>query len=152
MGRSLVETVMGGVVLLIAAFFVVFAYSTADIRAVEGYEVRARFFNVEGLGVGSDVRVGGVKVGSVISQDLDQETYEAVIVMTIKPQIELPTDTRVSITTDGLLGENYVRLRPGQAEEIVQPGGELVRTKDVVSLEQLLGKAIFLLTEDGGSR
>lgn len=148
MGRSLVETVMGAVVLLIAAFFLLFAYSTADLRAVEGYRVHARFLNIEGLGVGSDVRIGGVKVGSVISQSLDQETFEAVITMSVRPDIELPVDTRVSVTTDGLLGDNYVRLDPGQAEERVGPGGELTDTKDVVSLEQLLGNAIFLLTED----
>lgn len=148
MGRSLVETVMGAVVLLIAAFFLVFAYSTADLRAVEGYEVTARFYNIDGLGAGSDVRVGGVKVGSVIAQKLDQETYEALVVMSVRPEIDLPRDTEVSIATEGLLGGNYVRLVPGGSEEIVQPGGELVNTKDVVSLEQLLGKAIFLLTEE----
>jgi len=148
MGRSLVETVMGAVVLLIAAFFLVFAYSTADLRAVEGYEVSARFYNIEGLGPGSDVRIGGVKVGSVIEQGLDQQTYEALIVMTVKPEIELPKDTKVSIATDGLLGDNYVRLAPGGAEELVEPGGELTNTQDVVSLENLLGKAIFLLTEE----
>lgn len=148
MGRSLVETVMGAVVLLIAAFFLVFAYSTADLQAVEGYRVNARFLNIEGLGTGSDVRIGGVKVGSVVSQSLDEDTYEAVITMSIRPNIELPADTRVSVTTDGLLGENYIRLEPGRSAEIVEPGGELTDTKDVVSLEQLLGKAIFLLTED----
>jgi len=148
MGRSLVETVMGAVVLLIAAFFLVFAYSTADLRAVDGYEVSARFYNIEGLGPGSDVRIGGVKVGSVIEQGLDQQTYEALIVMTVKPEIELPKDTKVSIATDGLLGDNYVRLAPGGAEELVEPGGELTNTQDVVSLENLLGKAIFLLTEE----
>jgi len=136
------------VVLLIAAFFLVFAYSTADLRAVEGYEVSARFYNIEGLGPGSDVRIGGVKVGSVIEQGLDQQTYEALIVMTVKPEIELPQDTKVSIATDGLLGDNYVRLTPGNAEELVEPGGELTNTQDVVSLENLLGKAIFLLTEE----
>lgn len=148
MGRSLVETVMGAVVLLIAAFFLVFAYSTADLRAVEGYEVTARFYNIDGLGAGSDVRVGGVKVGSVIAQRLDQETYEALVVMSVKPEIDLPTDTEVSVATEGLLGGNYVRLVPGNSEQTVEPGGELVNTKDVVSLEQLLGKAIFLLTEE----
>jgi len=148
MGRSLVETVMGAVVLLIAAFFLVFAYSTADLRAVEGYEVSARFYNIEGLGPGSDVRIGGVKVGSVIEQGLDQQTYEALIVMPVKPEIELPQDTKVSIATDVLLGDNYVRLTPGNAEELVEPGGELTNTQDVVSLENLLGKAIFLLTEE----
>lgn len=148
MGRSLVETVMGAVVLLIAAFFLVFAYSTADLRSVEGYEVTARFYNIEGLGPGSDVRIGGVKVGSVVDQRLDQETFEALIVMTVKPEIELPQDTQVSIATDGLLGDNYVRLSPGRSEEAVEPGGELANTKDVVSLENLLGKAMFLLTEE----
>lgn len=148
MGRSLVETVMGAVVLLIAAFFLVFAYSTADLQAVEGYPVKARFLNVEGLGSGSDVRIGGVKVGSVLSQSLDEETYEAVITMSVSPEVRLPVDTRVSVTTEGLLGDNYVRLEPGQAQEMVEAGGELTNTKDVVSLEQLLGKAIFLLTEE----
>ena len=100
MGRNLVETVMGAVVLLIAGFFLIFAYNSSDLRPVSGYQVTARFNSVEGLQEGSDVRIGGVKVGSVTRQRLDPETFQAVVTMTLMKSVRLPTDSIASITGD----------------------------------------------------
>ena len=147
MGRNLVETVMGAVVLLIAAFFLVFAYGTSDLRPIEGYEITARFNSVGGLKEGSDVRIGGVKVGSVADQRLDTERFQAVIVMTIKSGIKLPTDSVASVTGDSLLGGKYVKLEPGAAKTLIAAGGEIKKTRDALVLEQVLGRMIFLLTE-----
>lgn len=151
MGRNLIETVMGAVVLLIAGFFLAFAYNTSDLRKVKGYSIVAKFHSVEGLSPGSDVRVGGVKVGSVIEQKLDPDDYRAVIVMSIRSDIKLPVDSEASITSDGLLGANYVRIEPGHDDAIIDPGGEIKRTQDVVDLEQLMGRVIFLLGQESES-
>ena len=78
MRRNTIETVLGGVVIVVAGFFLVFAYTSADLRRVDGYEVTANFSSVGGLQSGSDVRISGVKVGTVTSQTLDPSTYLAV--------------------------------------------------------------------------
>ena len=148
MRRSLVETVMGAVVLIVAAYFLVFAYQHSNLAPIDGYELVAKFNNADGLGAGSDVRIAGVKVGSVTAQSIDNESYLAVIAMTIDAEVSLPTDTVATITGDGLLGGKYLKLEPGGDEERIFAGGEITNTKDVIVLEELLGKAIFLLSEE----
>ena len=148
MGRNLVETVMGAVVLLIAGFFLIFAYNSSNLRPISGYEVKARFNSVEGLQEGGDVRIGGVKVGSVTGQSLDTKNYQAVVTLTLKPQVKLPTDSIASVTGDSLLGGKYIKIEPGSSKDIIPPGGEVKKTKDALVLEQVLGRMIFLLTEE----
>jgi len=151
MGRNLVETVMGAVVLAIAGFFLAFAYNTSDLRPVSGYPIIAKFNNVEGLTPGSDVRIGGVKVGSVTEQRLDPDDYRAIVELSIRSDVRLPTDTEASVTSDGLLGANYVRLKPGHKDSLLKPGDEIGKTFDVVDLEQLMGRVIFLLSQESGT-
>ncbi len=149
MKRSIIETILGAVVLLVAGVFFAFAYSSADIRPNLGYTVKAHFNAIDGLTVGSDVRVGGVKVGAVTNMAVDQSIYRAVVSMNIEDRIKLPDDTLVTISSDGLLGGKYVRLEPGKSKTMVAANGQLARTKDVVGLEELLGKVIFLVTDGG---
>ncbi len=151
MKRNIIETATGAIVILVALVFLVFSYNVSDLRPAEGYDVIAKFNAVDGLAVGSDVRVAGVKIGTVVDQTIDQEEYRAIVRMKINPEIELTKDTVVRISSAGLLSGKYVKLEPGGAKEKLAAGGELTNTKDVISLEELLGKVIFLVTgEDGG--
>lgn len=81
MSRNPIETVMGAVVLLVAGSFLAFAVNSANLRPVSGYAVKAVFNKVGGLTVGSDVRISGIKVGSVTGQSLDPRTYRAVVTL-----------------------------------------------------------------------
>lgn len=151
MGAKPVETIMGAVVLLVAAVFLVFAYRTADLQAVEGYGLTARFNTVGGLPVGSDVRISGIKIGTVTGQTLDSELYQAVLTLSIRPDVALPEDTRARIASTGLLGGKYLLLDPGDAETVLADGDEIRRTEDFRSLEDTVGEIIFLATSDSGS-
>ena len=150
MHRNLIETVMGGVVLVVALFFLVFAYTSADLGSVEGYGVTARFPSVEGLTVGSDVRISGVKVGSVVSHELDPLTFLVEVRMSIDESIELPIDTAAIIASESLLGGKFMRLEPGGDEELITPGGEIEYTQAPVNLEDLIGRFIYGSQSDGG--
>lgn len=149
MKRNPIETVLGAVVLVAAAMFLVFAYSIADLKAVTGYEVKATFLKVGGLERGSDVRISGIDVGTVTSQTLNPETFQAQVTMSIKPDVVLPTDTEATIVGDGLLGGKYVNLVPGRAKERIAVGGTITKTHDFQSLEDLVGQIIFLATNTG---
>lgn len=152
MKRNPIETVLGAVVLAAAAMFLVFAHSIADLKAVTGYEVKATFLKVGGLERGSDVRISGIDVGTVTSQTLNPETFQAQVIMSIDPSVVLPADTEASIVSDGLLGGKYVNLVPGRASERIAAGGVVSKTKDYQSLEDLVGQIIFLATNTGETK
>ncbi len=152
MKRNPIETVLGGVVLLIAAMFILFAYSTADLKVVSGYEVNADFLKVGGLVRGSDVRISGINVGTVTREALNPESFQARVTMSIGADITLPVDTEASIVGDGLLGSKYVNLVPGQSQEMLKTGDTLQKTRDYQSLEDLVGEIIFLATNSDGSK
>lgn len=150
MGRNVIETVLGGMVLLVAGVFVFFAYSTAQVSTGgSGYDVTASFYKIGGLAPGSDVRVNGIKVGTVKSRDLDLDTFDAVVTLSMDPTIKLPTDTVATVASEGILGGLYVRLIPGQDSARIEPGGEITKTSDYRSLEDQVGEIIFLAS--GGS-
>ncbi len=146
MGRNAIETVMGAVVLLVAGLFVFFAYQTAEVATVEGYRITATFAKIGGLKKGSDVRISGIKVGTVIDHWLDPETYEAVVEFSIASKVKVPADTVAAITSEGLLGGKYVRLELGTEKEFLEVGGNITQTKDFRSLEDQVGEIIFLAT------
>jgi phospholipid/cholesterol/gamma-HCH transport system substrate-binding protein len=148
MKRNVIESILGGVVLLVAGLFLLFAYLGSDIRPIQGYEVTAKFNAIDGLTVGSDVRIGGVKVGNVVEQVIDQKDFRAVVKLAILSEVLLPSDTLATVTSSGLLGNKYIKLEPGGAKEIILGGAEIKRTKDVISMEELLGKVIFLVTDE----
>jgi len=146
MRRNAVETVLGAVVLGVAGMFLFFAYSTAQVRGVSGYVVRANFLKIGGLTTGSDVRINGIKVGTVKSSLLDPKTFYAVISMSISPDVKLPTDTVAAIGSEGIIGGKYVRIEPGTAKDFIPVGGIITKTKDFRSLEDQVGEIIFLAT------
>ena len=150
MRKPVIESIMGAVVLLVAAYFLVFAYTSAHQRQVDGYRLTANFLKVGGLRVGSDVRISGIKVGSVVDERLDQSTYEAALTLSISPDIKLPADTVASIATQGLMGDKYIRLEPGSMDQRLGNGDVLKNTRDYKSLEDTVGEFIFLATGNTG--
>ena len=143
MQRNMLETVMGAIVLLMAAGFVSLAYEAANIRGADGYELEAEFGATGGLSVGDDVRISGIKVGRIARQELDPITYAARIVISLDERIQIPADSSARITAASLLGGNYLELIPGADEEMMKPGEVIYDTLDPVSLTDLLGKAVF---------
>ena len=147
MNRRFTETAVGAVVLAIAVWFLVFAYNSSDFRPVAGYSIQAKFQSIGGLAPGNDVRIGGVKIGSVVDQRIDSADYRAVVTFTVRSDLKLPDDTVAAITSDGLLGGKYLRLEPGRGQAMLTAGATLKNTRDALSLEDMLGRAIFLLSE-----
>ncbi len=143
MQKNLIETVMGAVVLAIAGGFMVFAYEGSQMRVQDGYGVKAKFTNATGLALGSDVRIGGVKVGTVTDLSLDPESYEAISTMQVARNIKIPTDSTAAVSSSGLLGEKFVQITPGADEKMLENNGMIKFTQSSVSLEELIGKFMF---------
>lgn len=143
MKRNMLETILGAVVLLVAGFFVVTAYQGGEVEVEDGYTVSAKFDNITGISVGSDVRIGGIKVGVVTGLDLDEETYLAQANFNIRHTTKLPEDSTASVVSSGLLGGKFVQLAPGAMDEMLADGGQIEFTQSSVSLEELIGKYVF---------
>ncbi len=149
MKKNAVETILGAVVLVTAVVFLVFALNTAQVRAVDGYKVTAAFFKVGGLTNGSDVRINGIKVGTVNDLSIDASTYDAVVSMSVRSDVKIPADSVAAIGSAGIIGSKFVSIQPGGAKEYLADGGKIARTKDFKSLEDQVGEIIFLATGGG---
>ncbi len=141
--QNTIEAVLGAVVLAAAAMFLWFAYSVADMRAGDGYDISARFDKIGTLKIGSDVRLSGIKIGTVSDLSLDEKSFMANVRLTVHNNIQLPTDTVAEISSEGLLGGNYLSLVPGNEDQVIAPGGQIKYTQSPVDLVQLLGRFIF---------
>ena len=146
--RSLAEILTGAVVLAVAIVFLAYAV-TGSGRALTtaGLSLTARFDRIDGLAPGADIRIAGVKVGQVVGQRIDPATFLAVLSLRVDSSLRLPTDTSAEIQSEGLLGGKYVALVPGGSDRFLRDGGEITITQSAVSLESLLGRFIFSVTE-----
>ncbi len=149
MRKKPVETIMGLVVLVVAILFLAFAYRVSDLQVVKGYPLKAEFMKVGGLSIGSDVRINGIKVGTVTNQELDNETYLVNVTFSISSDIRLPIDSTVAIVGDGLIGDKFVKIEPGKSGEYMQPNSFFANTKDFKTIEDMVGEIIFMVTDDG---
>ncbi len=152
MKSNIVEALIGAMVLALAGGFFMFTYSRTDIGSIDGYELTARFDRIDGLNVGSDVRLGGIRIGSVVGEVIDLETYEAIVQFSVRTDIKLPTDSSAAIASEGLLGGTYLSLSPGGMDEYLEPGDEVEFTQGSIDLFALLGKAIFSVAEGDGDK
>jgi phospholipid/cholesterol/gamma-HCH transport system substrate-binding protein len=151
MQNSVLETLIGAAVIAVAAVFLVFAYTTTGTGTVSGYEVLAKFSRVDGISVGTDVRLSGIKVGTVSALTLDPRTYAAIAHLSVKNDVKIPDDSAVKITSEGLLGSSYLSIEPGGSEKAVAPGGEIENTQGSIDLIGLLSKAVFGGTSSSSS-
>lgn len=143
MSRSVIETVLGGFVLIGALIFLAFSYSKGDAGAVSGYKISANFSKIGGLKSGDPVQISGVKIGQIANVTLDPTTYLAKVTMEIDSHVQVPDDSAATINSQSLLGGLALGIEPGGSEEMLKEGGEIQYTQAPQNLEELLGKFIF---------
>ena len=141
--RGIGDILTGAAVLLVAAGFLAFAVAHSGRSANSGYELHARFDHIDGLSTGADVRIAGVKVGSVVGLTIDPKSFLADVTITVRDDIHLPKDSAAEIVSESLLGGKYLNLSPGGDSAVLGAGGMITVTQSSISLEQLLGKFIF---------
>lgn len=145
------EVITGAVVIAAAAGFLVYASQFSDFPAAGSgaYTMTASFRSIEGVAVGTDVRLAGVKVGTVTALELNPDTFRADATFTVKDSLALPEDTSIVVSSEGLLGGNFLELLPGGSSFNLEPGSEIEDTQSSVSIVQLLLK--FVAGDGGGT-
>lgn len=157
MGSSrVVELVVGLFVALGLAAFLMLALKVSDVTHIGndgGYRVLARFDNIGSLKVRAPVTLAGVRIGRVSAIEVDPARFDAVVEMLIDGRYgELPVDTSASILTSGLVGEQYVGLEPGGADEVLRDGDTIRLTQSALVIERLIGRFMTTLSDSGGGR
>ncbi|HEY5300488.1 MAG TPA: outer membrane lipid asymmetry maintenance protein MlaD [Acetobacteraceae bacterium] len=145
--RNAIEVLTGILVLIVAFGFLGYAIAHSGTGpSGGGYPLYASFDNIAGLNVGSDVRLAGVKVGSVEAEVIDPKTYLARVTLDIRDGLELPKDSGATVASESLLGGIYLSISPGGDSQMLKPGDAFTATQGAVSLQDLLGKFIFSAT------
>ncbi|MDG2186912.1 MAG: outer membrane lipid asymmetry maintenance protein MlaD [Hyphomicrobiales bacterium] len=144
MKNNLFESLIGLLVILVAIIFFYYAYnSSGQKNNSNAYEINASFTQVSGLVTGADVRLSGIKIGSVTEQKLDAEIYDAIVTMQIDNDIKIPSDSSAKISSEGLLGGYFIMIEPGGSETMLQVGETIELTQGSIDLIGLLGNAVF---------
>jgi phospholipid/cholesterol/gamma-HCH transport system substrate-binding protein len=143
MKNNLFEVVVGTFVLASAIYFFFFSFNKSNISTSKTYQISAKFDNIDGVSIGSDIKISGVKIGTVASEIIDPETYRAILKLNINQEIKLPSDSSAKILSSGLLGGKYIGIEVGAEEEMLQSGGQIQFTQSGINFEELLGKFIF---------
>ena len=141
--NNTVETLIGAIVVAIAAAFLVFAYSTTSAGSLSGYSLEARFASADGITTGTDVRLHGIKVGTVSGVDLDSKTYLAIVRLSIRRDVQIPDDSAIKVTSSSLLGSSYLSIQPGGSSKNLPPGSQITNTQGSVDIMGLIGRAIY---------
>ena len=137
------EAIVGAFVIIISVVFLFFGFSTMKIQNSDSYNVSALFNRIDGIKIGSDIRMSGIKIGIVVSQELDNSSFEAKVLMSIDSKILIPDDSSAKITSDGLLGGNYISIEPGGSDIYLLNNEEIFFTQGSVDLIGLVGEALF---------
>lgn len=144
------ETLVGAIVAVVAIGFLAFAVARAgEGEGGGGYKIVGSFDRVDGVAVGSDVRMSGVKVGAVAEVTLDPADYRAKVTVALDPKVKVPTDSTAKIASDGLLGGAYVSIEPGGSVDMLPPGGQFENTQGAVDLLTLFAS---FANQNGGAQ
>ena len=143
MNKNIIETALGALVIVIAILFFMFGFNASHVKTGNAYTLNAEFSEIGTIDIGSDVKISGVKIGSVKALSLNEVSYRAIVTVSIRQDIEIPEDSSALITSSGLLGGSYISLSPGGSDVALEDGEMISYTQDAQNLERLLGKFIF---------
>ncbi|XVN40325.1 MAG: outer membrane lipid asymmetry maintenance protein MlaD [Rickettsia endosymbiont of Argas persicus] len=143
MKQNIIETIVGFIVLITAFLFLIFAYKTSgSVTNLKGYQITASFQSAEGIAVGSDVMISGIKIGNVKRISLDLSNYFAIVYLNVNDDIKIPKDSKAQVVTSGLLGGKYIAIVPGNDEQNLAPNEEIKYTQSAINIESLINKIV----------
>jgi len=141
MHNDTVETIIGAAVVAVAIFFLIFAYRNSEATGVAGYEITAKMARVDGIAVGTDVRLSGIKVGTVAALTLDP-SYLVTVHMKIRDNVQIPDDSSLVVTSTGLLGGSYLSISPGGSDKMLAANGVIRNTQGSIDMMGLISRFV----------
>ena len=142
------EAIVGAFVIILSLVFLFYGFSTMKLQNSDNYNISALFNRIDGIKIGSDIRMSGIKIGTVANQELDNSSFEAKVLMSIDSKILIPDDSSAKITSDGLLGGNYISIEPGGSDIYLLNNEEIFFTQGSVDLIGLVSEALFSVEDE----
>jgi len=139
MHNNTVETLIGAAVLAVAVVFVVFVYRATGAAATTGYELTAKVNRVDGIAIGTDVKLAGIKIGTVKAMELDPN-YLVTVHLDIKSDVKVPDDSSLVVTSSGILNNPYLSISPGGSDKMLPPGGTIRNTQGALDMMGLISR------------
>ncbi len=147
--KRLGEILLSVGVLVVAVVFAVYSFNFLKIFEETGsYHVYAEFRDTSGLTVGAEVRIAGIEIGQVLDKRLDHNRFTSVVTMMIDDKVKIPKDSLISINSSGILSNSHIKITPGN-DEYIADNMTFANTKSAASLEELIGRAIYVLSSSG---
>jgi phospholipid/cholesterol/gamma-HCH transport system substrate-binding protein len=143
------EVMIGLAVVVLAVAFLAFMVMRTGAGSASGYSIQAQLPKVDGLGIGTDVRISGIKVGTVSSLALNPKNYLVLVTMDINKGVEIPTDSSLQVTSAGILGGQYISIQPGGDDKLLASGGMIENAQGSADLMSMIGH--FALGGNGSS-
>lgn len=143
MNKRIFEISVGFFVICLSFGWLFYAKHQIHATRFEGYTLIAKFDNTDGIQVGSDVKISGVRVGEVTDVEIDPKTFTSVVKFSVEKSVNLPCDTSASVYTNGLMGNKYIALSPGGDDDVLKPNEEIQSTQGSINIESLIGKFLF---------
>jgi phospholipid/cholesterol/gamma-HCH transport system substrate-binding protein len=143
------EVMIGLGVVVLAILALAFFYMGGSSGSASGYSIKAQLAKVDGLGIGTDVRISGIKVGTVSSLALNPVNYLVLVTMDINKGVEIPTDSSLQVTSSGILGGQYISIQPGGDDKVLASGGMIENAQGSADLMSMIGH--FALGGTGAS-
>ena len=149
MKNNLLETIVGSIVLLIAILFILFSFKVININSnkSQSYDVYAEFDNIEGINIGSDVKISGIKIGAVSDIKINKN-YKAYLTLNLSKEYSIPNDSIFKISTSGLIGNKFIDVKIGSSDEYIANKDTVDYTESVLNLEDLISKFLFNFKKD----
>jgi phospholipid/cholesterol/gamma-HCH transport system substrate-binding protein len=138
--NNVTETLIGAAVVVVAVAFLCFAYFRTGSGSLSGYEINAKLAKVDGLAVGTDVRLAGIKIGTVTDLTLDPKNYLVTVHMNVRDDIKLPVDSSVLVTQAGFLGGQYLSVTPGGDDKMMVAGAFFDNAQGSIDVMNLVGR------------
>lgn len=152
MQRSKNDVWVGLFVLIGAVAILFLALQSANLLSLnfqKTYSVTAKFDNVGGLKPKAAVRSAGVVVGRVDKIVFDDKSFQARVVLAMESRYSFPKDSSLKILTSGLLGEQYLGIEAGAADQLLAAGDTISNTQSAVVLESLISQFLYSKAADG---
>jgi phospholipid/cholesterol/gamma-HCH transport system substrate-binding protein len=134
------EVITGAIAIVVAVALLGLIYLHNGSSSLSGYEITAKIDKADGLGVGTDVRLAGIKIGSVTSFSLDPNNFLVTVHMNIHDDVKIPTDSSLAVSQSSILGSQYIVIQPGGDSTNIQPGGTVSNATGSIDLLGLINR------------